>query len=392
MKILLLGATGQTGSLLLQLLCNHPEVSNITALSTSNQGTAITDEFVLANKHKLSHTHYIGLDDIEDDYDIVFSALPHGVSASSYQTIYQTISKAKVNEQYKTTDTPSVISNLSDTHPLHNTAQNGENDTPTKSTPNFIYIDLSADFRFRSIDTYLSLYEDTQLQKNVFLAKSYSKSVYGLSEIQRNEIAKASIIACPGCYPTSILIPLIPILRYVVPSSPITISSISGISGAGSNPSKDTMFINRSESLMPYAPGRSHRHYFEIQEQLKNTVFSDIDFTFTPHLAPLSQGMLSTIHIPLHPTDIERAIEALYAQYIEEPFVTIHTESTDTPTNTRNVRNTNNIHIGIHKERDGLILFSAIDNIWKGAVGQAIQNFNIRCGFDETTGLIHFAR
>lgn len=374
-KILVLGATGQTGSLLLRLLCAHPEVLSITALSTSKQNTPITDEFVLAHKHTLLRTHYIGLDDIDHDYDIIFSALPHGVSAPMYQTIVKAYNSSAENQ---TTDS------VPDSHPLHNNSK--------KSKVDFTYIDLSADFRFRSIDTYLSIYHNTQLQKNTFMARAYSKSIYGLSEIYRNEIANASIIACPGCYPTSILIPLIPILRYVTPTAPINITSISGISGAGSNPSQQTMFTNRIESLMPYAPGRTHRHYFEIQEQLKNTTFADIDFTFTPHLAPLSQGMLSTIHIPLSDADIKRAKEALYAQYIDEPFISLYMEGSETSTNTQTVRNTNNIHIGIHQEYDGLILFSAIDNIWKGAVGQAIQNFNIKYGFDERTGLIHFSR
>ena len=147
------------------------------------------------------------------------------------------------------------------------------------------------------------------------------------------------------------------------------------------------MFINRAESLMPYLPGTSHRHFFEISQQINKNTDSAIPFTFTPHLAPLTQGILSTIHIPLEPHDVTRAEEGLYTQYLNDYFVSVF-PSDISHANTSQVVRTNHAHISTHKENNMLIVFCAIDNLWKGAVGQAIQNFNIRFGYEEHTGLI----
>lgn len=377
MKALVIGSTGFTGTLLLRLLSNHEKITSLTAVSSSQQGKNIDDSFILThNAEKLTHKNYVGIDELTDDYEVVFSALPHGVSAEMYQRISKLFKSGTPSSQKN-----QELTTLPPEHPLENTSN--QHNIP------FVYIDLSADFRFKSIDSYLETYPESHVQKSAFFHRAYHNAVYGLSELQRDKIEQANIIACPGCYPTSILIPLIPILQYVSPTGTISIASISGISGAGVTPSPTNIFCNRTESVAPYKPGRTHRHHAEIKHQLQHIAFSEASFTFSPHLAPLSQGMLSTIHIPLHSDDIGRAKTALISQYIDEHFVKVH-DNHISAIDTQKVRNTNAIHINLHEEEDMLIIFSCLDNLWKGAASQAIQNFNIRFGFDETTGLQYF--
>lgn len=380
MKVLLLGATGYTGSLLLKLLLKHPNVDTISAVSTSIPGLPIPHILTLGHSltKKMTSTNYIDITSINKDYDVIFAALPHGISASMYQSII-----LKYNAQYQNSSNKSIT--LPQQHPLNTTNSSSE---PEDTKP--VWIDLSADFRFNDVESYVQAYGESSLpEKRVAYARAMNQSVYGLSELLRNKISHATIIACPGCYPTSILLPLIPILRHCTPTHTITISSISGISGAGSNPRPELLYGERVESLKPYSPGRMHRHFYEMKQQLQAISYSEAMFTFSPHLAPLKQGMLSTIHIPLKSYDIGRAIESLNAQYIDEPFVSISEDLS--LVDTQYVRNTNKIHISFKQEDDMLILFSAIDNLWKGASGQAIQNFNIRFGYKEDAGLGYFA-
>lgn len=356
MNVLVLGSTGITGCLLLQLLHQHPKITTITAVSTSHANESIDTSSLLINSEhsKFTHSHYVAIDDVAKttiEYDAIFSALPHGVSAPAYHTLLSLYQQSS-----------------SSTMP--------------------VFIDLSADFRYRDASTYQQTYKPTH---EIFSSKSHMrashKAVYGLSELQRNELANADIIACPGCYPTSILLPLLPILRYCTPTHPITITSTSGISGAGIQPRHDNLFVSRAESLMPYHPGTKHTHYAEISYQMQAVAHANHEFFFTPQLAPLSQGMLSCIHIPLAHNDIDRAEEALQAQYRDEYFISVFSSEQDIRIDTKKVRNTNHAHIQLHKESNMLLVFCVIDNLWKGAVGQAIQNCNIRFDFPEYTGL-----
>ena len=230
-------------------------------------------------------------------------------------------------------------------------------------------VDLSADFRLRDLRVYEEWYV---LHEAPGLLRD---AVYGLPERYRDRIAGAQLVANPGCYPTAAILALSPLAPHL---SDVVIDAKSGVSGAGRAPTDTTHFVSADENVTPYGVGR-HRHMPEIEQEL------GVHVTFTPHLVPLDQGEMVSCYVHLRTEGLD--VHALYEEaYADEPFV----ELTDRPPGVRDVRDTNFCRIHVHPdERTGKVLvFAVIDNLWKGASSQAIQNLNLMLGLDETAGLL----
>lgn len=246
-------------------------------------------------------------------------------------------------------------------------------------------VDLSADFRFRNQAAYEAFYLPH------ISAHLLPEAVYGLSEMYTEEIKTARIIGNPGCFPTSILIPLLPLVRAgLVDSSTIIADSKSGVSGAGRTLSLKAHFCEANESIKAYSVA-NHRHTPEIEEVLTMAAGKDVIISFTPHLVPMTRGMLSTIYVnPVSGITVSDIYAAWHQAYAGRRFVRIM-DCGGVP-DTAYVRNTNCCDIAVHQDkRTGrLIIMSAIDNLLKGASGQAVQNMNIMLGFDEGAGLAAF--
>jgi N-acetyl-gamma-glutamyl-phosphate reductase len=253
-------------------------------------------------------------------------------------------------------------------------------------------IDLSADFRLKSPAIYKEFYGHDHPAPELL-----QKSVYGLPEVHRAEIQGAQLVACPGCYPTSILLPLVPLLRAgLVQARGLIADSLSGVSGAGRKAEADYLFCECNESVRPYGVLR-HRHLSEIEEQLSLAAGSTVVIQFTPHLIPVNRGILTTLYVAPAPrfagfeelAGFSEQVAACYQKaYAGEPFVRL-LEGKALP-DTKNVVGTNVIEIAwrVDPRTGRLLVLSAEDNIVKGASGQAVQNLNLLCGYPETAGLL----
>ena len=244
-------------------------------------------------------------------------------------------------------------------------------------------IDLAADFRLEKNSDYLKWYK--QKHRSIDLI---NKSLYSLPEINGKQLKKYKIISCPGCYPTSILLPLVPLFKNkLVNVKNIIMDSKSGYSGAGRGVHKKYKNKNLYQSLSAYGVG-FHRHNSEIDQMLKKFTKKEIDFSFTPHLTPMFRGILSTIYIDLENGITQsKVIKKLSDFYKKEYFVKIL--KADTMISTNDVINTNNCLISVckSKSKNKIIILSAIDNLIKGGAGQAVQNFNIKFNFPIKTAL-----
>ncbi len=244
-------------------------------------------------------------------------------------------------------------------------------------------IDLAADFRLIKSSEYFKWYK-----KKHKAIKNIKKSIYALPEITGKKVKDYSIIGCPGCYPTSILLPLIPLIKKKsIKTKNIIIDSKSGYSGAGRGVHNKYKKNNLYESLSAYGVG-FHRHNSEIKQELKNHTNSKIDFIFTPHLSPMFRGILSTIYIDLKlGFSLKKIIKILKKFYKKEKFVKILKNNSLISTN--NVINSNNCFISVCKTKykNKVIILSAIDNLIKGGAGQAVQNMNIKFNLDKNEGL-----
>ena len=244
-------------------------------------------------------------------------------------------------------------------------------------------IDLAADFRLNKASDYLKWYK--QKHRSV---KNIKKSIYLLPEINGYKVKKFNIIGCPGCYPTSILLPLIPLIKNdLIKTNNVIIDSKSGYSGAGRGIYKKYKDKNLYESLSAYGVGY-HRHNSEIQQEIDSYTKKKFFFTFTPHLTPMFRGILSTIYVDLNKgVSIKKLEKTLNDEYSKSRFVKIL--KTNSLLSTNDVINTNNCLISICKTKykNRVIILSVIDNLIKGGAGQAIQNMNIKYGFNETKGL-----
>jgi N-acetyl-gamma-glutamyl-phosphate reductase len=349
-KIAIVGASGYSGEVLVQLLLNHPHAKLAAVTSRQNTGQTLAQVFPKFASHPKSRTLLFSEPNAEllaKQADVMFLALPHGVAA-----------------EYAV--------------PLLNAG--------------CVVIDLSADFRLKSAEIYKDFYAHDHPAPDLL-----RKSVYGLPEIYRDEIKRSLLIASPGCYPTSILLPIIPLLKAgLIKPAGIIADSLSGVSGAGRKAEIDYLFCECNESVRPYGVPK-HRHLSEIEEQLSFAAGTKVVIQFTPHLIPVNRGILTTLYLAperhfsnaAETNALNEKISACYAKaYGMEPFVRL-LEGKALP-DTKNVVGTNVCEIAWRLDpRTGrLIVMSAEDNLVKGASGQAVQSMNLVCGWPETAGLI----
>lgn len=349
-RVAIMGASGYSGEELVRLMLNHPHADLVAVTSRQSAGQTIAQVFPRFASHPKARAVRFSEPNVAAlaaAADVVFLALPHGVAAEF-------------------------------AIPLLEAGR--------------VVIDLSADFRLRSAETYREFYAHEHPAPALL-----SQAVYGLPEVYRAEIARARLVASPGCYPTSILLPLIPLLRAgLVRPGGIIADSMSGVSGAGRKAEVDYLFCECNESLRAYGVPK-HRHLSEIEEQLSLAAGQPVVIQFTPHLVPVNRGIHSTLyvapaasfHSAEEAADLGRRIAACYAEaYAHEPFVRV-LEGKALP-DTKNVVGTNFVELAWRLDpRTGrLVILSAEDNLVKGAAGQAVQSFNILSGFPETAGLL----
>jgi N-acetyl-gamma-glutamyl-phosphate reductase len=243
-------------------------------------------------------------------------------------------------------------------------------------------IDLSADFRLRDEQTYRAFYNEVHTAPQLL-----KDAVYGLPELHREEIKSAKLVGSAGCYPTTILLPLVPLLRSgLIDANDITVASASGVSGAGRKAEVALLYGECNESMRAYGLPK-HRHLSEIEQELSIAASRNVVISFTPHLAPMSRGIHSTIFTRLAPgVSSDSILPALEAAYANEPFVRVSKNLPDT----KNVTGTNfcDIYVRFDERTGRLILLSVEDNLVKGAAGQAVQNFNLMASLPETMGLL----
>ncbi len=337
LNALVAGCTGYIGVELIKLLIKHKFVNILYLCGNSSVGKNISrydKSFVSKNLPKIVKFNKNFLKDV----DVVFTALPNGEA----QKISQFLNKKN------------------------------------------ILIDLAADFRLKKSSEYLRWYK----QKHQAINK-IKTSIYSLPEINEKKLDHYSIISCPGCYPTSILLPLVPLIKKnLIKSYNIVIDSKSGYSGAGRNVHAKYKKKNLYESLSAYSVG-FHRHMPEISQTLKELTKKNVSFQFTPHLSPMFRGILSTIYIDLNSgVSQQNIIKALSSFYKNKYFVKIVKK--DKFISTNDVINTNFCHISVCKTntKNKIIILSAIDNLIKGGAGQAIQNLNQKYKFPNKMGLL----
>lgn len=338
LKIAIIGASGYTGLELIRILQNH-QFSDIKILiGQSNAGKKMLE--IYPHLDIIDLPKLITLEEADfSNMDVIFSCLPHGHSQKIITNIFSSNHKKSLK-----------------------------------------VIDLAADFRLKNLDDYQKWYGEHQainLQK---------EAIYSLPEINRQKIKKARLIACPGCYPTSILLPLLPLLNscLIKPDSIIS-DSKSGVTGAGRSLKLGNLFCEANENILAYGIA-SHRHIAEVEQEINLISKSNAKIDFTPHLIPVNRGILSTIYIDLMDGFTEQDLtNCLKTKYEDEYFVKI----SDHIPAIKEVNGTNLCKISVSKARSSnkAIIVSVIDNLIKGASGQAVQNMNIAFDIDEREGL-----
>lgn len=336
-KVAVVGATGYAGAELVRILRGHSKVELAMITSRQYVGKPFSEIYPALKNVVDQVCEEYDEQRICDTIDVVFTALPHKIPMSIVPELIRRGKKV---------------------------------------------IDLSADFRFKNADAYEAHYQPHTARQLL------EKSVYGLCEVYRDQIKSGHLIGNPGCYPTSIMLPLIPLLKKgLVKDHPMIADSKSGTSGAGRSLSLATLFCEVNEGFKAYKIA-SHRHNPEMNEILSEQAGRPVSITFVPHLIPANRGMLSTIYVDLAESiNTDDIADCLTAYYAKSPFVRIYSENTFP--NISNVRGTNFCDIGfqIDEINNRLILISAIDNLVKGAAGQAVQNMNLMLGIEETEGL-----
>jgi N-acetyl-gamma-glutamyl-phosphate reductase len=341
-KVAVVGASGYSGEELVRLLIRHPGVDLVALTSRQLAGQTIAQVFP-----KFAGMRFADVAFIESDVAKilatgarhVFLALPHGVATEFAQ--------------------PLVAAGVR-------------------------VIDLSADFRIKDVSVYEEFYGEAHHAPDLA-----ALSVYGLPEIYREKIKTAQLVASPGCYPTSVILPLVPLLqRQLIEPQSIVVCSLSGVSGAGRNAKTDYLYAECNESVRAYSIPK-HRHLAEIEQELSFAAGGKVTIDFAPHLVPVNRGIHSTIFCaPAEGIETWHIANAFAENYGREPFVRLLGEKA--LPDTKNVTFTNFIDIAWrHDTRTGrFVLLSAEDNLTKGAAGQAVQSLNIMCGWPETTGLV----
>jgi N-acetyl-gamma-glutamyl-phosphate reductase len=337
-RVAIVGATGYAGAELVRILSGHPE-TKLTVL-TSRQYAGVRFDRVYPAMRGLVDLvcEAYSTDRIVSEADVVFMALPH---------------------QLPMTFVPEIIAQ------------------------GLRVIDLSADFRFNDAAIYESAYQPHAAKE---LLKS---SVYGLSEIYTDQIKAAMLIGNPGCYPTSVLLPLVPLIKQgLLDPASLVADSKSGVSGAGRSLSQASHYCEVNESFKAYKVA-VHRHNPEMDAVLSSEARKPVSITFVPHLVPMTRGMLTTIYAtPISALKSQDILDCYKSFYSRRPFIRVC--PLDKQPDTLHVRGTNYCDIGfkLDDRNHRLILISAIDNLVKGAAGQAVQNMNLMMGFDETAGLL----
>lgn len=334
-KVGIVGATGYTGVELLRLLAGHPDIEIKAITSRSEVGVPVASLF--PNLRGIVDLTFC-LPDLKNlkTCDVVFFATPHGVAQSLIPSLLQAGVKI---------------------------------------------IDLSADFRIRDI----SLWEQWYGQRHA-APELIAEAVYGLPEVNRDMIRDAKLVACPGCYPTSIQLGLLPLLESgCIATDDIIANAASGVTGAGRQANVANLLTEVSDSYKAYGAS-GHRHQPEIEQGLADIAGAPVGITFVPHLLPINRGIHSTLYASL--TNIETDVQVLFEQrYRDEPFVDVLPPGSHPET--RSVRGSNYCRIAIHRPGNGrrLIILVVEDNLTKGASGQALQCMNIMFGLNETTGI-----
>ncbi|WP_321391914.1 N-acetyl-gamma-glutamyl-phosphate reductase [Emcibacter sp.] len=358
----ILGASGYTGAELVRLLVLHPYVEIVLMTADRKAGQPIADVFphlATANLPDL-----MAVDEVEWpglELDVVFCALPHATSQEIIKGILHATGHGFIDEM--------VIESPSDyASAIHGSVK---------------VIDLSADFRLRDMSVYEKWYGDEHRA-----AELQKEAVYGLTELNREDITRARLVACPGCYPTAALLTLIPLLREKsISKDNIIIDAKSGVSGAGRSLKEGNLFAEVAEAMHPYGIA-SHRHSPEIEQELTKALGEQVYVTFTPHLVPMNRGELETIYVQYaEGKTVDDLRDILEDQYRDEPFVTVAPQGVVPAT--RQVRGSNHCVVNVFEDRvpGRAILVVAIDNLVKGSSGQAIQNMNLMFGLTETLSL-----
>jgi N-acetyl-gamma-glutamyl-phosphate reductase len=341
-KVAVFGASGYSGEELVKRLSEHPLVEVDALTSRQHAGKKASEVFAWADRHSsLSNLEFS-----EPDprllrplgIEFAFLALPHGVASEFVVALLEQGIKV---------------------------------------------IDLSADFRVKDPEVYNYFYKHKHAVPALL-----ERSVYGLPEVYRKKIRSAELVACPGCYPTSILVPLLPVIRAkLIRLSSIVVNSLSGVSGAGRKADTDLLFVECNESARPYGLP-SHRHLSEIEQELSYAADEPVMIQFAPHLIPINRGIITTIHAdPLRALTADSLEEVYEKLYGSERYIRLL--GSNRYPDVKNVVGTNRLEIAwrVDPRTGRLVLMSAVDNIVKGAAGQAVQCFNIMNGWDEGLGL-----
>lgn len=339
-KVAVLGATGYTGVELMRILLGHPCVQVVAATSDSYAGKKLDEVFphlrpcpVLLLPTSAPTTEAAG------EAEVVFICLPHGLAMEKVPDLVRAGKRV---------------------------------------------IDFGADFRLRDAAAYQQWYGHAHTCPELL-----GEAVYGIPELRRDEVARARLVANPGCYPTSVILAVAPLASWPgVDWSAVVADCKSGVTGAGRSLSLGTHYPEVNDSLRPYNVGGAHRHVPEIEQELGRLAGCPVWVAFTPHLVPMSRGMLSVVYLRVNPVP---SADDLYRAYREryrgEPFVQV-LQPGELPA-TAHVRGTNRCQIAVTVDRrtGTVVIFSAIDNLGKGAAGQAVQNLNVMMGWAEETGL-----
>lgn len=336
-KLAVVGATGYTGMELLRLLLLHPHVEIEVATSEKFSGKRIDEVFPFLQGKTDLVLEALSDEKVAKKCTFAFSCLPHKESMAHVARWVKKGTKV---------------------------------------------VDLSADFRFESAAVYEKWYERHGAPALL------NDSVYGLPELYREEVRKTFLVGNPGCYPTGTILGLHPLLKKrIIGADGIIVDAKSGVTGAGRSAVLETLYSEVNESVHAYKIGK-HRHTPEIEQELSKAAGRPVVISFTPHLIPMDRGILSTMYArALKKTDTKSVLKVLEEAYKKEPFVRVLPEGV--LPKTKNVRGTNVCEIGaVYDPRtEQVVVVAAIDNLMKGAASQAVQNMNLMCGLDETTGL-----
>lgn len=340
LKVAIVGASGYSGEELCALLDRHPSAEVTAVFSRQYAGKSLGEVMPRFTGLKIASVVFSEADPANVaacDAGVVFLALPHGVAAE-FATAALKADK--------------------------------------------VVIDLSADFRLREAMVYADYYGGEHPSPELL-----REAIYAIPEFSRESIKASPLIACAGCYPTSIQLPLVPLLKAgLLNPNGIVASSASGVSGAGKKAAVDYLYAECNENMRAYGLPR-HRHLSEIEQQLSHAAGEKVAITFIPHLAPMNRGIHSTIvATPTSGKTAAKLKQVLHETFVNEPFVRIREQ----PPETKNVAGTNFCDIALFDEpRTGrVVILSVIDNLVKGAAGQAVQCFNVRAGLPETEGLV----